>query len=96
MASALRGKAARGKVSAQAWAERQRFEAPEQFLNRTAEGATRGAPAPAWRSSSPTSSASPGVGHAGIPGWCGAGESAGGRIMPDKPQLSIVIRASHD
>jgi hypothetical protein len=40
MAGAVRGKATQGKVSAQAWAEaRQRFEALEQFLNRTAEGA---------------------------------------------------------
>lgn len=40
MASAVRGKATRGEVSAQAWAEaRQCFEVLEQFLNRTAEGA---------------------------------------------------------
>jgi putative transposase len=40
MAGTVRGKATRGKVSAQAWATaRQRFEVLEQFLSRTVEGA---------------------------------------------------------
>lgn len=37
-----------------------------------------------------------GVGHTRNHGVGRSGESARGRIIPDNPRLSVVIRASHD